>query len=109
MPVAPPARSSRVRVIIDGRFVLDEGDLHRRMVASFGYGPFYRYDLASLHDRLAAGDPRPLLLIWTHAESIKLALGRPGYDKYVAVLESVEALDAEKRWYERFIFQIYDA
>jgi RNAse (barnase) inhibitor barstar len=98
----------RVRVIIDGRFVLDVADLHRRMVASFGYGPLYRHDLASLHDRLAAGEPRPLTLIWTHAGAIRLALGRPGYDKYVAVLESIQAQDAGKPWYERFVFQIFE-
>jgi RNAse (barnase) inhibitor barstar len=97
-----------VRVVIDGRFVLDKADLHRRMVASFGYGPFYRPDLASLHERLAAGDPRPLCLTWTHAAAIRLALGRPRYDRYVAVLESIEDRDAEKLWYERFVLQIYE-
>jgi len=98
-----------VRVIIDGRFVLDEADLHRRMVASLGYGPLYRHDLASLHDRLAAGDPRPLSLVWTHAGAIRLALGRDGYDNYVSVLASIEARDTGKPWYERFVFQIFEA
>ena len=97
-----------MRVIIDGRFVLDEADLHRRLAGAFGYGPCYRHDLASLLERLAAGDPRPVQLTWTHPAVIRMALGRATFDKFVAVLQSVEAQDAAKSWGERFVFRLLD-
>lgn len=95
-------------MIIDGRFVLDESDLHRRMAGAFGYGPFYRHDLESLHERLAAGDPRPVQLTCIHGTTIRLALGRVRFEVFVAVLEAVEAQDAGKNWDERFVFRILD-
>jgi RNAse (barnase) inhibitor barstar len=97
-----------VKVIIDGRFVLDEPDLHRRMAGAFGYGPCYHHDLDSLCERLTAGDPRPLQLTWIHAACIRMAVGAAIFDKYVAVLEQVEAQDAGKEWSHRFVFRLFD-
>ena len=97
-----------VRVVIDGRFVLDEADLHRRLAGAFGYGPYYRNDLESLHERLAAGDPRPLELTWTHATTIRLALGRAMFERFVSVFEGVERQDEGKSWTERFVFRMLE-
>jgi RNAse (barnase) inhibitor barstar len=97
-----------VKVIIDGRFVLDEADLHRRLAGAFGYGPSYRPGLRSLRERLAAGDPRPVELTWIHASVIRMALGRDAFDAYVAVLEALEAADGHKPWNERLIFRMLD-
>jgi RNAse (barnase) inhibitor barstar len=97
-----------MKVIIDGRFVLDEADLHRRMAGAFGYGPLYRPDLECLRTHLAAGDPRPLQLVWTYAGVIRLALGVPPFDAFVALLEQVEADDAGKDWKQRFVFRLFD-
>ncbi len=97
-----------MKVIIDGRFVLDEADLHRRLAGAFGYGPYHRHDLACLRERLAAGDPRPLQLTWIHASSLRLALGRAAYDAFVAALEEVEAQDYGKEWAQRFVFLLFD-
>ena len=72
-----------MKVIIDGRFVLDEADLHRRLAGALGYGPFYRHDLECLRERLADGDPRPLELVWIHAQSMRMALGTARFDRFV--------------------------
>ncbi len=97
-----------MKVIIDGRFVLDEADLHRRLAGALGYGPFYRHDLDCLRERLAAGDPRPLQLTWIHAACIRLALGRALFDRFVAVLEEIEAQDDGEEWAKRFVFRLFD-
>ncbi|XVV14357.1 barstar family protein [Actinoplanes sp. CA-131856] len=97
-----------MKVVIDGRFVLDEADLQARLAGAFGYGPFYGRDLAALRDRLAAGDPRPLELTWIHADSIRLALGGATFLAYLAVLEAVEIADERKPWDERLIFRIIE-
>jgi RNAse (barnase) inhibitor barstar len=97
-----------MKVIIDGRFVLDEADLHRRLAGAFGYGPFYAHGLESLREHLCAGDPRPVELVWIHAQSIRMALGTASFDKLVATLEQVEAQDADKVWSHRFIFRLLD-
>jgi RNAse (barnase) inhibitor barstar len=97
-----------VKVTVDGRFVLDEADLHRRLAGALGYGPAYRSDLAALRDRLAAGDPRPLQLTLIHASMIRMALGRAAFDATVAVLEAIEAADERKPWDERFVLRLFD-
>ena len=97
-----------MRVVIDGRFVLDEADLHRRLAGALGDGPFHRHDLAGLRERLVAGDPRPLQLTWTHAACLRLALSRAAYDAFVGVFEEVEARDDGKLWGQRFVFRLFD-
>ena len=97
-----------MRVIIDGRFVLDEPDLHRRMAGAFGYGPTYTRDLDSLTDRLSSGDPRPLQLTWTHAECIRMAVGSATFEEYVTVLQRIDRDDAGQHWSRRFVFHLFE-
>ena len=97
-----------MKVIIDGRFILDEADLHRRLAGALGYGPFYRQDLECLREHLAGGDPRPLELVWIHAQSIRMALGTALFHRFVAVLEEVAADDAGRDWPTRFVFRLFD-
>jgi hypothetical protein len=97
-----------VKVIIDGRSVLGECDLHRRLAGAFGYGPLYRPCLDGLAERLGAGDPRPLQLTWIHAAALRMALGTAMYATFVSTLEGVAAADEGKDWSERFVFRIFD-
>jgi RNAse (barnase) inhibitor barstar len=97
-----------VNVIIDGRFVLDEADLHHRMAGSFGYGPMYSHSFESLRDHLAGGDPRPLLLTWIHSGSIRLALGSAVFERYVGMLEQVAVADEGQDWNRRFVFRLLE-
>ena len=97
-----------MRVIIDGRFVLDEADLHRRLAGALGYGPYYRPDLDCLRERLAAGDPRPVQLTWIHVPALQLALGRARFEAFVAMLREIEAGDDGKPWGQRLVFHLID-
>ncbi|SNY33986.1 barstar family protein [Paractinoplanes atraurantiacus] len=97
-----------MKVVIDGRFVLDEADLQARLAGAFGYGPFYKRDLAALRDCLAAGDPRPLELTWIHADAIRLALGVTVFRSYLAVFEAIEIADERRHWDQRFIFRVWE-
>ncbi|ROP29393.1 barstar family protein [Couchioplanes caeruleus] len=97
-----------MNVVIDGRFILDEADLHRRLAGALGYGPYYCHDLDDLGRRLASGDPRPLQLVWIYAASLRLALGLELYDRYVRTLEEIEATDVGRDWNERFIFRVFE-
>jgi RNAse (barnase) inhibitor barstar len=97
-----------VKVIVDGRFVTDEADLHRRLAGAFGYGPHYRHDLDSLRERLSAGDPRPVELVWIYTESLRMAIGTAAFDEFVAALEQIAANDGDRDWPDRFVFRIFD-
>jgi RNAse (barnase) inhibitor barstar len=83
-----------VDVVIDGRFVLNEADLHRRLAAALGWGPRYRHDLDDLRDHLTGGHPRPVRLVWMHPESIRIALGVAAFEEFVRTLTEIEANDA---------------
>jgi RNAse (barnase) inhibitor barstar len=97
-----------VQVIIDGRFVLDEADLQHRIAGALGYGPFHSHDLESLRERLVDGDPRPVQLIWIHCAAIRMVLGQARFGKFVATLETIDALDVGRPWNERFVFRQFE-
>ena len=97
-----------MHVVIDGRFILNEADLHRRLAGALGYGPYYRHNLEDLCERLADNDPRPLQLVWIHAGSLRMALGVSRFDEYIAALERMEAEDAARGWNERFVFRVFE-
>ncbi|MFC7533507.1 barstar family protein [Actinoplanes sp. GCM10030250] len=97
-----------MRVVIDGRCVLDEAELHRRLAGALGYGPGYQPGLDALHERLVAGDPRPVELTCINASALRMALGIARFERFVALLESVEAMDAGKDWSERFVIRLID-
>ncbi|MEU7902199.1 barstar family protein [Actinoplanes sp. NPDC049118] len=95
-------------MFIDGRFVLNEADLQQRLGSALGYGPYYRHDLGDLHLHLAAGDPRPVKLVWIHPQAVRLALGVALFDTYVETLQRIAADDEGRHWNERFVFRILD-
>ncbi|MFI5491835.1 barstar family protein [Actinoplanes sp. NPDC051859] len=97
-----------MNVVIDCRSVLDEADLHRRLSGALGYGPYYRHNLDDLSRKLAAGDPRPLQLVWIHAGSLRLALGLELYNRYVRTLAAIETADTGRGWNERFVFRVFE-
>ena len=97
-----------VRVVIDGRSVLDETDLHRRLAGAFGYGPRHRADLDALHGRLSVGDPRPVQLTWINGSALRMVLGNARFGEFVALLERIEAGDEGKNWAERFVFRLFE-
>ncbi|WP_067497658.1 barstar family protein [Actinoplanes sp. TFC3] len=97
-----------MELVIDGRNVLSEADLHHRLAGALGYGPFYRRDLDDLRDRLSAGDPRPVRLVWINAASLRMALGLTAYDTMVSTLERIATDDADRPWRQRFVFHILD-
>nr|WP_296075238.1 barstar family protein [uncultured Actinoplanes sp.] len=97
-----------MQVIIDGRFVLDEADLHHRIAGALGYGPSPCRDIESLRERLASGDPRPVQLIWINASVIRMALGRARFEKFVATLETIESQESGRPWRERFVFRLFE-
>ena len=53
-------------------------------------------------------DPRPVQLTWIHATCIRMAVGGAVFDRYVAVLEQVEAEDVGKDWAHRFVFRLFE-
>ncbi|MEU4427419.1 hypothetical protein AB0F81_42915 [Actinoplanes sp. NPDC024001] len=95
-------------MVIDGRCVLDETDLHLRLAGAFGYGPTYRPGLVSLHRRLAAGDPRPVQLTCINGTALRMVLGNARFDEFVALLQTIEAGDEGKNWADRFVFRLFD-
>ena len=97
-----------VQVIIDGRSVLVEADLFHRLAGGLGYGPCHAHDLESLRGRLAGGDPRPVQLVWTHSDVIRLVLGQARFERFLAMLKSIEAQDVDKPWNERFVFRQFE-
>ena len=94
--------------VIDGRCVLNEYDLHRRRAGAFGYGPRYTHDVEALRERLSAGDPRPVELVWIHGEAIRMAVGAAAYTELVGLLEGIEADDQERDWTDRFVFRLLE-
>lgn len=93
-------------VLIDGRQVHSEVDLHRILERQLEFGDYYGRNLAALRDRLLADVPRPLRLIWTDSVVSRRCLGDELFARITAVFEEVAQQDLDFGWTDRFEFQL---
>lgn len=89
-------------VTIDGAEIHTESDLHRLLEAQFEFGDYYGRNLAALRDRLLADVPRPVRLIWKHADVSRARLGEALFAEVTEVLEEAAQQDVEFGWEDRF-------
>ncbi|GAA1633358.1 barstar family protein [Nonomuraea maheshkhaliensis] len=95
-----------MRLIVDGRQISSEADLHRLLAAPLDFGPYYGNNLAALWDRLSTDVERPVELIWTHWEESKAHLGSDLFDKICQLLNRVQEQDAASSLRDRFTFEL---
>ncbi|MFI6833789.1 barstar family protein [Kribbella sp. NPDC050241] len=93
-------------VLIDGRDVYSELDLHRILERQLEFGDYYGRNLAALRDRLLTDVPGPVRLIWTHSAVSRSRLGDELFTRITAVFEEVAQQDADFGWDERFEFRL---
>ncbi|GAA3473073.1 barstar family protein [Nonomuraea roseola] len=98
-----------MRVIVDGRRVSSEADLHRRLAGPLGFGPYYGNNLAALWDRLTTDVERPVEVVWTHWEESKANLGAELFNEICLLLDEVQAQDVERGSRDRFAFELRTA
>ncbi|MEV6895411.1 barstar family protein [Kribbella sp. NPDC051137] len=91
-------------VLIDGRDVFSERDLHRILERQLEFGDYYGRNLAALRDRLLADVPRPVRLVWTNSAVSRSRLGEELFARIKAVLEEVVQQDIDLGWEDRFEF-----
>ncbi|PFG46944.1 ribonuclease inhibitor [Amycolatopsis sulphurea] len=91
-----------LRVVIDGRSIKSEQDLHRLLAEKLDFGPYYGYNLNALWDRLYRDVPGPVELIWTESEASKNALGAERFQVISKLLVEVMEDDLTKAPEERF-------
>ncbi|PDO10033.1 MAG: hypothetical protein BLM47_09485 [Candidatus Reconcilbacillus cellulovorans] len=63
------------RVVIDGRTIAGEDDLHDLLARELGFPDYYGRNLDALWDGLTGWAPMPLEIVWTHVEASRRALG----------------------------------
>ncbi|SDG38029.1 ribonuclease inhibitor [Lentzea fradiae] len=79
-------------VELDGSHLRSEADVHRELARLLDFGPFYGHNLDALWDRLTTDVPRPVHLVWLHAEASRTAIG-PSLDRVLKLLDDVVAWD----------------
>ncbi|MEV6643970.1 barstar family protein [Amycolatopsis sp. NPDC051371] len=83
-----------MRVIIDGKSVKTQQDVHDQLKAQLDFGPYYGDNLSALWDRLYRDVERPVELVWEGSEASKENLGADLYGKIAKLLTDVMADDA---------------
>ncbi|GAA3245887.1 barstar family protein [Nonomuraea helvata] len=98
-----------MRVVVDGRQVSSEADLHRLLAGPLDFGPYYGNNLAALWDRLSTDVERPVELVWTHWEESRANLGADLFDRIRRLFDKVQAQDAAWGLRNRFTFELRTA
>lgn len=72
---------SNSNIIIDGRNIHTESDVHSILAELMDFGPYYGRNLDSLWDRLSTDIERPIKITWHHSD-----LSKKGSESYLIKL-----------------------
>lgn len=93
-------------VLIEGRDVHSEMDLHRALEKQLDLGEHYGRNLAALRDRLTTDVPRPVRLIWRDSAVSRERLGEELFTTIAATFSAVADQDAGYGLDDRFTFHV---
>jgi ribonuclease inhibitor len=95
-----------VRVVIDGKAIRSEADLHDQLAGPLDFGPYYGRNLNALWDRLYRDVEGPVELVWADAAVSEENLGAELFGKIAKlmtdVMESEAGTSLENRFTVRF-------
>ncbi|WP_410586903.1 barstar family protein [Amycolatopsis sp. lyj-23] len=91
-----------MRVVIDGKAVKSEKDVHDQLKRQLDFGPYYRNNLNALWDRLYRDVERPVELVWENSGASREHLGAELYGQIKKLLTDVMDDDAKNPPDERF-------
>ena len=95
-----------MRVVIDGKAIRSEADLHDQLAGPLDFGPYYGRNLSALWDRLYRDVERPVELVWRDAAVSEENLGAELFAKIAQLMTDVMTEDAphspENRFTVRF-------
>jgi ribonuclease inhibitor len=94
-----------MRVVLPGRKICSEGDLHDVLTETLDLGEYYGRNTSALWDRLTTDVPRPIDLVWEDWEFSKSSLGA-AFDEICELFREVEAQDLEWGLVDRFTFRL---
>jgi ribonuclease inhibitor len=95
-----------VKVVVDGRTIRSEADLHAALAGPLDFGPYYGWNLNALWDRLSTDVERPVELVWEHADASREGLGAELFDRISTVLLRAAAEDERYGWEQRFTVRV---
>ncbi|MFI5590920.1 barstar family protein [Amycolatopsis sp. NPDC051758] len=91
-----------MRVVIDGKAIRSEADLHDQLAGPLDFGPYYGRNLNALWDRLYRDVERPVELVWADAAVSEEHLGAELFATIAKLMTDVMAGDAEHPAENRF-------
>ena len=91
-----------MKLVIDGRLIHNESDLHDLLAAGLDFGPYYGRNLDALWDRLSTDVERPLDLVWQYSARSREMLGNRTFERFAALLQEVMEQDERHEPGERF-------
>ena len=96
----------RVHVVLDGRGVRSETELHRELARLLDFGPFYGANFDALWDRLSTDVERPVHLLWEESGASRAAMGSLTFDRIEQVLRKAAEQDAAFNLTVRFTYEL---
>ncbi|WP_033341459.1 barstar family protein [Catenuloplanes japonicus] len=93
-------------VVLDGRRVSSEADLHRELARLLDFGPFYGANLDALWDRLSTDVERPMHLLWTDSGTSRAAMSPLSFERVERILQKTVEQDTGWCLEERFTYEL---
>lgn len=91
-----------MRVVIDGKAIRTEADLHDQLAGPLDFGPYYGRNLNALWDRLYRDVERPVELVWADAAVSEENLGAELFATIAKLMTDVMADDTKYSPENRF-------
>lgn len=88
-------------MIIDGRDIHTESDVHHILAEIMEFGPYFGKNLDALWDCLSTDIERPIRITWCYSDLSKKRLGER-FDKIIEVFERVRQQDIVFSWEDKF-------
>lgn len=95
-----------MRVVLDGKSIDTERDVHLAFASQLEFGDYYGWNLAALRDRLLTDVPRPVRVVWTDAAESRRRLGAELFDRICEIFNEVVEQDHEFGWTDRFEYEL---
>ena len=95
-----------MKLVIDGRTIRSESDLHDLLASKLDFGPYYGRNLNALRDRLSTDVERPVDLVWQYSAASRDMLGSELFEQiaalFVKVMKHDERFEPDERFTIRF-------
>ena len=105
-PISHEVKARKSNVVMDGRYLRSESQLHEFLEKSLDLGPFYGRNWHALRDCLLGNVPRPIHFQWINARDSRAGLSNDWFYLYVELFVEAQRQDEDHGFVEKLTFAL---